>query len=132
MKSSDQAYREFAQRRAAGSAATSISYSETLDNEMMAQQMNGQLLSVPTQYFYHQQSNPSEVKMQRPMRGTPEQRSSASLGRHGSRSLSKTKRSKSACPSAVSLKSRGNRSRNTWTRSQTRLSRNGGHSATKS
>jgi len=47
-------HRQSCKRRASHSAASSINYSETLDNDIMAQHVNGQMISMPGQYFYQQ------------------------------------------------------------------------------
>lgn len=129
MKSSDGGRGDAERRRASGSAASSIHYSETLDNEIVAQQMNGQLITMPIKYFYNQESIPSDAMMQGPGQRTPEQKSVRSLGRKGSRSLSKNKRKRDRTRRSVASPNSGaSKSRDGMPRTQSGLSRKKGHS----
>ena len=63
MRSSEQGDDEVGRRRASGSEASSINYSETMDHELIAQQMNGHLNAIPIKYYDNQQSLPDDAVM---------------------------------------------------------------------
>lgn len=133
MRSSDQGNGEAGRRCASRSAASSINYSESIDNDMIAQQMSGQLIAMPTKYFDNQQSIPSDVMMYEQVQRTPEQKSTSFGDIKCSRSFSKTKvKREPTFQTATSPTRRGSRSRNGVPRTQSRRSRKKDHSEGKS